>query len=196
MLRSVLRWLRHFTAKPHYAKNAYTKALGAHVLRYITFIFLLFCSSLSYSDEWRWEVYHGNDDSAGIFASREGFRTLEEAVKSISKSTWIKFVRVPSLQDLSSFQEELHSYMSENYPDELKEALQSAGNMHNPKIVRLRNAFEEAILNSEYVKNINLEFRSRCEKISSASFEKFTIIKKETTPTYWALLWLTTEKCT
>lgn len=83
-----------------------------------------------------------------------------------------------------------------NYPELHAEALRSAGNMHNPKVTALREPIKEAKLASSLAKKIGIALASRCERIASTSYEKFTIWKKDGKPTYNAMVWLSTKKCT
>ncbi|MCZ0867261.1 hypothetical protein O0V09_18850 [Dasania sp. GY-19] len=164
-------------------------------LRVIAIFLILFNQTVS-GENLKWESHIRDDGVAVVVASREGYESLSEAVGSIPKDSWIKHVRVSFLSQYTEFQAELHSSMLTNYPAELETALASAGNMHNPKVIALRRAFTEAVLSSNYVKSVNAAFSKRCEKISSASFEKFFISKESGKPEYEAMLWLTTEKCT
>ncbi len=167
------------------------------MVRYAITILLMFYASISYSSETTWEVSIRDDGTAVILESRnEGFDSLEEAVLSIPKDAWISDVRVSALLEKVSFQEELHTYMMVNHPTILKEALGSAGNMHNPKVIKLHEAFRKSILYSKYVKELNSALSARCEEISGASFEKFEIYKPKSKPVYTAMIWLSTERCT
>lgn len=157
-------------------------------------LLMLFSQALS-AESLKWQAKLSDDGAAVIFASTDGFVTLRAAIDSVPKDTWIKHIRVSALSEYSAFQSELHTYMRQHYPEELTQALASTGNMHNPKVVALRKAFSEAVLNSEFVKSVNADFSRRCERVTSVSFEKFMIYKKASTPLFEAMLWLTTENC-
>ncbi len=164
-------------------------------LRVITVFLILFTQSVS-SEEIKWEPRVRDDGIAVVLSSRDGYSSLSEAVASINIQTWIKHVRLYLEYENTNFQNEIHSYMEANYSSELEAALASAGNMHNPKVIALRQAFTEAVLASNYVKTLNAAFSGRCEKITKASYEKFHISQKTEKPRYGAMLWLTTEECT
>lgn len=168
---------------------------GLPMKRYLISIFLALAVQICYANEWKWKADTGNDGVVLIGASREGFETFSEAVDSVEKELWIQYIRLSTLFHHPQLQNEIHEYMKRNYPKELKEALHSAGNMHNPKVLILHKAFKEAILNSSYVKALNDAFLHRCERISSVSIEKFYIVKRNPQPYYDAMVWLTTEKC-
>ena len=166
------------------------------MIRYIFSIFLVLSTQISYAVNWKWEPRTRDDGAVVILASREGFDSLNEVIESTPKESCIKHIGLSVLSQYAQLQSELHSYMAENYPQQLEEALNSAGNMHNPKVIALHQAFREAILKSSYVQSVNEAFSKRCEKISSVSFEKFHIAKSSINPKYEAMVWLTSEKCT
>lgn len=145
--------------------------------KFFAVLLILFSQALS-AESLLWQVKLNDDGAAVILASADGFVTLRAALDSIPKDTWIKHVRLSALSENSAFQSELHTYMQQHYPEELTQALASKGNMHNPKVVALRKAFSEAVLNSEFVESVNADFSGRCERITSVSFEKFMIYNK------------------
>lgn len=124
---------------------------------------------------------------------------MGQVISSVPEDVWIKYLRIFPTKKDKRIQAELHKYLAAQYPRLQADALASAGNMHNPKIIALREAFKEAILATSVVKELNLALSAsaRCERISSTSFEKFNIRTNENgLPIYSALIWLTTEKCT
>lgn len=77
------------------------------------------------------------------------------------KEVWLRNFRVfPSEKDVL-LQAELHNFLILNYPDLIGDALNSAGNMHNPKVTALRAPFQEAIMASSLVTKINILLKSR-----------------------------------
>lgn len=146
-----------------------------------------------------WDVYIQKDEWAVLTKKPSGEYSLPLAINSIPKGVWIENFRFFPTEKDEKMQAELHKYLEAKYPRLQAEALASAGNMHNPKIIALRDAFKEAILATSMVKSLNsaLTDGSRCERITSTSFEKFHIQTKTTgQPIYGAMVWLTTEKCT
>ena len=163
-------------------------------------LLLILCyPALSLGNDTNWNVYLNEDGWAVLTKSTSGEYSLVNAISSIPKDVWLKHFRVfPTEQD-KKMQAVLHKYLAAQFPRLQAEALASAGNMHNPKIIALRDAFKEALLATTVVKSFNsaLVGGSRCERIISASFEKFHIkIKESGQPVYGAMVWLSTEKCT
>lgn len=116
-------------------------------------------------------------------------------IAAVPKSVWIRSVQVTTLAQFDGLQHELHTYLQRHYPQELADALASAGNMHNPMVVALREGFKEAVLASDFVKQMNADFRGRCESITSVDIEKFFITTQSSSPQFEAMLWLKTEQC-
>ena len=165
-------------------------------MRTLIAILTLLTSSVLSADEWKWDLKVRENGSAVIYAMPNGKYSLSDAVTAVPKEIWIKHFRLGHLGKNSKIQEELHQYMAKNYPDEHMEALNSAGNMHNPKVRALRKAFQEAILSTSFSKEVNTKLSARCEEITSTSYEKFIISKRDIQPSYEAIVWLSTKKCT
>jgi hypothetical protein len=165
-------------------------------VRTISLFILLSVSINAYSENWGWKSYVRDDQSASILETKDGTYSLSEAIASVHQDVWLKYFRVFASNRHPEFQREIHEYLALNYPIEHQEALASAGNMHNPKVTALRDAFEEAILASSLVGAINSDLEQRCERITSVSYEKFMISGGEEQPEYLALIWLSTDKCT
>ncbi|TQV88252.1 hypothetical protein [Aliikangiella coralliicola] len=158
-------------------------------------IIFIFFTQLVSADNLKWEPTIRDDGVSVIFATNEGFESLGEAIGSVPNDSWIMHVVVPLLPQNTDFQKDIHYYIKENQQGELDAALNSAGNMHNPKVIALHEIFTEAVLNSKYAESINIALASRCERITTVSFEKFYISKTSAKPQYSAILWFTTEKC-
>jgi hypothetical protein len=163
-------------------------------MRNIMAIVILLVSCLAMASDSGWDVSI-HDEWAILYNTHQGKFPLSEAVDSVPKGIWLKNFRVFLSADDIPLQKELHEFLSSNYPDLHAEALNSAGNMHNPKITALREPIKEAILESKLAKKINIALATRCERIVSASYEKFTIWKKDGKITYSAIVWLSTKKC-
>lgn len=164
-------------------------------MRLRIFVIIFLVTQTVNAKEWKWDSRIRSDGVAIVVQSSEGHNSLKDAISSVPKDICIQHVRVSFLTQYEGLQKDLHSYMLVNYPSELKAALVSAGNMHNPKVIELREVFAEAVMASNFVKQINFAFIGRHEKITSTSFEKFFIRKRADTPEYEAMLWLTTEQC-
>jgi len=146
-----------------------------------------------------WNVYNQENGWAVLIKNSPGEHSLANAISSVPQDVWLKHFRVFPTEKDRKMQAELHKYLATQFPRLHAEALASAGNKHNPKIKALRDAFKEAILATSLVESLNsaLKDSSRCERITSTSFENF-YIRKNTMgqPIYGAMVWLTTEKCT
>ncbi len=87
-------------------------------------------------------------------------------------------------------QKELFEVFQSDFPEILKEALKSSGNMHNPKVIPLRSKFSEVLLKTKTVREIEAALNSIGYSIESVSSEKFSIKKGETRPTFFSFVWL------
>ncbi len=165
-------------------------------MKIIAFILSLLVSPALFGESASWSIYISEHGWATVSDTHQGDHSLSEAIELVPNEIWLKYFRTfPSREDVE-LQMELRDFLTSKYLKLHNEALASAGNMHNPKVVALRAAFQEALMSSSTVKRINALLKSRCERISSASFEKFTISKNDGQPTYSAMVWLSTEKCT
>jgi hypothetical protein len=163
--------------------------------RVLLITFLMFSPFVS-GDESGWNVYFSEHGWASISGKHHKGHSLSKAIGLVPKEVWLRNFRVFPSEEDASLQAELHNFLALNYSDLLDEALDSAGNMHNPKVTALRVPFQEAILASSLVSKINILLKSRCERITTTSYEKFTIRKNNGKPIYSAMVWLSAEKCT
>lgn len=158
-------------------------------------VIFLTLSPYSLVGELGWNVYLSDHGWATISSIQHEGEPLLVSIKSVPKDIWLKHFRVfPNKKDVY-LQREINDFLKVNYPELHNEALNSAGNMHNPKVKALRVPFQEALMASSLVTKINAALKSRCERITSASFEKFRIIKSNGNPVYSAMVWLSTDKC-
>ncbi len=91
----------------------------------------------------------------------------EDGTKGLSFQTYTKLYE--------EFDAEILKKMAELNPKEFREALSSAGNMHNPKIVPLRKVFQEALLKIPSVTRLNHEIETKGYEIVEAGSEKLSI---------------------
>ena len=165
-------------------------------MRIFVLLLSLIFSPVLFGESTGWSTYISEYGWATVSDTHQGERSLSEAIALVPDDVWLKHFRTfPSGEDVK-MQKELHNFLVSKYPELHNEALASAGNMHNPKVVALRAAFQEALMSTNLVTRINASLKSRCERITSASFEKFTIRKNGNQPTYNAMVWLSSEKCT
>jgi len=165
----------------------------------ITRFILCFLATISFAsagDCWRIETDPADSTRGILGISREGYVSLDEAIQNFPAEapravlvhiwTGLFFSR-----DLKS-QEEIRDYLKIHFPVLLASALQSSGNLHNPRVTPLREPFEKAVLSTSFVHATDLELAKIGYKISRVSSEKFFIDKK--TKTFFADIWLMTEK--
>ena len=164
--------------------------------RIILWIILILIAADANAEKWMWDTYKREDGSLIILSSYKGYDSLDDAIKSIDKNDWIGDIRVNFLSQFSELQSDINTYMLKHHPKKLAEALSSTGNMHNPKIIALREVFRQSILESRFVKKTNNSLSDRCEEISSVSFEKLYISNKHNNTKYEAMLWLSSQACT
>jgi hypothetical protein len=144
-----------------------------------------------------WVVQPG---SARIqYSETAGHETFEAALKEMADAGRIQSLNgiiAYSLLSKESFQKELFAALERDAPRELKEALTSAGNMHNPKMHQLWKRFEKSFLTTPTITKLNTSLAPHALTLSSVSMEKFSIIKSRATspPRFFGILWLTITK--
>jgi len=99
----------------------------------------------------------------------------------------------PFIQD-ADYQKDLFSVLERNSPKPLQEALQSAGNMNNPKMSPLYTPFMEAVLDTSVVRNIRRELAAEGLKVRRASGEKLELIKDQGQRRFTCSLYLEIER--
>lgn len=168
-------------------------------MKNIFLLLIMLYPAISFGNDLMWDIDIQDNEWAEIAKHPSGEYSLSSAIDSIPKDVWlIHFLVFPINQDMQ-MQIEIDNYLANQYPTLHAEALASAGNMHNPKVAVLENAFMEAILATSLVKRLNLALKEspRCERITSTSYEKLYIQTREKgQPIYNAVVWLNTEKCT
>jgi hypothetical protein len=126
---------------------------------------------------------------------REGYASCDEALMALSDRGGIRrldgIVAYALLLD-DTFQAELIAGLERDAPRELKEARESAGNMHNPKMIQLWKPFEKALLATPTITKLNAVLAAYDLTISRSGVEKFEF---RNTPTdsrrrFQGLLWL------
>ena len=165
-------------------------------MRSILVIIILTVKSFAFASDTGWDISVHDNEWATLYDTHQGKLSLTKAVDSVPKNIWLRNFRIFISESDHRMQKELHEFFKSNYPELHVDALQSAGNMHNPKMIALREPFKEAILASSLAKEIMAVLSSRCERIVSSSYEKFTIWRKDGQTIYSAMVWLSTEECT
>ena len=147
-------------------------------------------------EKWTIGVVPKDKTLGHIAISQDGFDSLTDAVLQFPKQApqarlthiWIGL----TVDHDALAQKEIMSYLQQHYPKELKAATESAGNMHNPKVIPLRKPFEEALLSTTFVKNLQVDLAKIGYEVSGVSTEKFTFVKQ--TNSFSAATWLMTKK--
>lgn len=103
----------------------------------------------------------------------------------------IYFVLRPSHEP---FQTEILEQLEIIAPRELKEAMKSAGNMHNPKMTALRTSFEKAVLATPTVIQFKEHLARHDMEIRGLSFEKLFLFSAEGTKRFSCIMWLACGK--
>jgi hypothetical protein len=165
------------------------------MIRVAVLIGLIGFSNFLFSQGLTWKVGIRSDGTSVISSTTDGYNNLKEAIASVPKDSWIIHIAASNLLEQTDFQSEIFSFLEARYPEKLENALVSAGNMHNPEVRNLRDAFREAVLNSSYIKEINTNFSNRCERITKVEIEKLFIYVESGKPKLSSFLWLGTEIC-
>jgi hypothetical protein len=109
----------------------------------------------------------------------DGAPTFSGALDDLARRGHVQRLEGVALHALvrdPSFQKELMAAVKQSAPKELAEAMRSAGNMHNPKMVQLREPFEKAVLLTPTVKKIDLDLARHGLLVVSAATEKLTLV--------------------
>jgi hypothetical protein len=128
----------------------------------------------------------------------EGHASFDEALKELSKGGHIQKLVVIDLflSSDEALQNELFAGLARDAPYELKEALASSGNMHNPKIQQLRKPFDKALLATPTIKKLSASLAVHGLTISRVSCEKFSLISTPANPKrhFFGTVWLDVSK--
>lgn len=159
----------------------------------VTMLALLAASPLAAQPP-NWEVVVNDDDSVSILPAVEGFTSAKEALTSVGADRVIREIRLDPKILYGEMQGEIHQYLEEHYPEELARAMESSGNLHNPRVNALAGAFLEAILATSYVAELNELLAGSCQQVNKVSHEKLFMSTKEDPPSFSAIVWLAVEK--
>ena len=91
----------------------------------------------------------------------------------------------------ANLQKELYQQFEKDFPDLLADALRSAGNMHNPKVLPLTAKFSESMLKTSTIKKIADQLKEYGYTIKDIGCEKFSIIKGTDPPAFYAIVFVT-----
>ncbi|RBP37761.1 hypothetical protein DES53_113144 [Roseimicrobium gellanilyticum] len=105
------------------------------------------------------------------------YPTMAVALQDVAddgKLNQLRLLSVTKLLSDDNFQKEVFQQLEAIAPKDLKEALESAGNMHNPKMTALRPSFEKAVLTTPTVLRFKEDLARHQLEIAGASCEKFS----------------------
>lgn len=129
----------------------------------------------------------------------KGHATLDGALKELSDSGRIR--RLDGIDGIElfseeTFQQELFAGLERDAPRELKEARESSGNMHNPKMHQLWKPFEKALLATPTIKRLSASLAAHGLTISRVEREKFELRNTIADPKrrFHGFLWLGVSK--
>jgi hypothetical protein len=91
-------------------------------------------------------------------------------------------------------QKELFEYFAEHYPEELKAASSSSGNLHNPKLFPVMAGYRDAVRSTSYVAELAEILAKHDYRITGVGFEKFEMNTRQDPPTFSAITWLRLEE--
>ena len=157
---------------------------------------LVFVSPCLVVEKWTIGVAPQDNTLGYIAISQDGFDSLTEAVLQFpnqAPQTRLTHIWIGLTVDHDALaQKEIMDFLQQHYPKELKAATESAGNMHNPKLIPLRKPFEEALLSTTFVKTLQSDLAKIGYEVSGVSTEKFIFIKQANS--FSAATWLMTKK--
>lgn len=177
--------------------NPYALFLLAPVkIQIIATLVLLCCSFSAMSQQWEVAPHYKEKNTVYIRYGNEGFNNLKTALESIKNTTILKSINMGRLVHINShdLQKDIMTFMKNKNPELINSALTSAGNLHNPKVIKLKKLFREAVFNSGFFKQINEILNHYGYSIKEISFEKFFIIKDTKPAQFDAMIWLDVKK--
>jgi len=125
----------------------------------------------------------------------KGYKTIKGALVEISNKGIMGHLIGINISELllgnTAFQEEIFTELRLKSFSELNTALQSSGNIHNPKIRALYDPFARAVVQTATVKLINLELKYFGLRIVEASPEKLIIRETNGKKYFDAILYFT-----
>lgn len=110
--------------------------------------------------------------------------TLDDLLSSVEKlkdptePRWVELTKY--LEKNSAIHKELLEQFQKDYPKLLKDALSSAGNPHNPKIIPLRGVFAECLLKTPTVLKVAEKLKGMGLMLDGVVFEKFWYMEMHT----------------
>lgn len=169
-------------------------------MRLLIVQFLMWFSSTAFGG---WDVKALGDDSSSHSSGawiivyndssesqHSDFPSAISTIRSEGQASELKHIALHALVPTDRFQEQLLVVLAEQAPEQLAQAMDSSGNLHNPALEPLREELADAILAVPLVQDIADELSSEGLTISNASFEKVVLQKNEDAVKILFFLWL------
>lgn len=124
----------------------------------------------------------------------KGRASFSDAVKELTDFPRLAakgFIGGANLFEDSAFQDEVFAALKKDAPKELQGALKSAGNMHNPKMHELWDAFHKAAMNTSFIRDANTVLLPHGLHISHIGVEKFEPRKTDEGRRFFGIMYLT-----
>jgi len=160
-------------------------------------IFVLLFSSLAVRSPAGWVVDESEPGGQSIQYSTkpdEGYAMFNDAVKKlVDQGKKPHGVALHTILGDKAFEDELAAVLERDSPREWHEALKSAGNMHNPKMIQLGPAFRKAILATTQVREMEAMLANHGLRISRVSYEELQLLKTDQGRRFIGFVWLIIE---
>ncbi len=124
---------------------------------------------------------------------QEGFESFGDALAALEQNGRVEYLHSIILHGLVRdplFQTELRAELNRLAPDQLAEAEQSSGNMHNPKLIPLSQILDEVVLAMPMIQGFESDLASVGLRIEDASHEKLFFWRREGGTDISFMLWL------
>lgn len=156
------------------------------------FFTLLLCASLHGGPQWESRARSQSATKGYITISTTGSEDFGAVLRAhLSKGISLEHIYLArSWTEDRRLQEQLLTTLQVITPRETDEALRSAGNMHNPKVIALHSAVATAFLRTDLVHSLNSELHKHGLEINRVSLEKLTLRRDGNAPTIDACVWL------
>ena len=161
-----------------------------------TFTLYLFIALPCFAESWSLHDSNVNENNVVINLSKDSNQSFAQVLNSIPGDKILFAVNICCLTNINDnrIHSEITAYYESYLTKQFNSALNSTGNLHNPKLVPLSNSFNIAIKSTSlyrYIENILLENNYKIQKIEH---EKFSILKNNEEPKYHADVWLHVAK--
>ena len=106
-------------------------------------------------------------------------KTIRDAANSCPKNNKLQYRLVRGLTNSEAFQNEIKAHVQKNYPELLKDALASSGNLHEPKVVPLIYTFQDAFLKTRLMKDVVTQVDELGYNVARVTYEKIHLVNDD-----------------